>query len=154
MSANRYQPEQAFPPYAYLPGINVHPSHAGGYREGLGEPSVQANSYRFALDLFNHEYFWESHVYFEALWNAQARAGSSGDFFKALIKLSAAGVKLKSGRTETSILHLKRAHELLSTVAKKEGDSFLGVSLNKLLTQLQEAIVAPRQLFQITVSDT
>lgn len=158
MSATRYEPKQAFPPYAYLPGINVHPSHLGGYREGIAEPSVESlsterplenSSYRFALDLFNHEYFWESHVYFEALWNAHSRKGSLGDFFKSMIKLSAAGVKMKSGRTETSILHLKRAHELLTLLAKKESDQFLGISLKSLLAHVDEAILSPTKLFQI-----
>ncbi len=158
MNLHRYQPDQSFPPYAYVPGVNLHPNHSGGYREGIAEPAVepiessaalQNEAYRFALDLFNHEYFWESHVYFEALWNAHSRSGSQADFLKAMIKLSAAGVKLQAGRKDTSILHFKRAEELFKSVAKSEGEAFLGFNLPQLIQETEATAREPQKMFKI-----
>lgn len=84
---------------------------------------------RYSLDLFNYGYFWEAHVYLEALWNAHNRVGSESDFLKALIKLSAAGVKLKMGEVTLAKDHFERAIELISEVIEAEGNLFLGFHL-------------------------
>ncbi|MBC7398201.1 MAG: DUF309 domain-containing protein, partial [Bdellovibrionales bacterium] len=162
MSLHRYRPDQSFPPYAYLPGEHPHPSREGGYRDGLEEPSVHTlehhqplknEAYAFAFDLFNHHYFWESHVYFEAFWNAHAREGSKADFLKGMIKLSAAGIKFQSGRVETSALHFIRARELFLSVLKKEGEFYLGVDLTRLIAELDELSIRPSLLKPLEVHD-
>lgn len=117
--------------------------------EGQGDPIAQPLSLdhpeanidlRYSLDLYNHGYFWESHVYFEALWNAHSREGSVADFLKALIKLGAAGVKITLEQKNLGIEHFHRGKELLQEVMIKEGSLFLGFDLDKLQKQIDESI--------------
>lgn len=145
----RYLPHWPLPPYAFVPGKNPHPLKPDGHMYSSGEPSTVALSekspqecefLRYSLDLFNYEYFWESHVYLEALWNAHHRKGPVADFFKAIIKLSAAGVKVKLNQINAAIGHLDRALELLNDVKKLKNDLFLGFSLEKLETDIKEQI--------------
>ena len=140
----RYAPEKAFPSYIFIPGENPHPKKAGGHMEGEADPvsSVidlnhpeQSKALRFALDLFNHGYYWESHVWFESLWNAHGRVGCVADFLKGLIKLGAAGVKISIGEKENAKDHFIRAKELFSIVQSSEGDKFLGFHLKELISQ-------------------
>ncbi len=108
--------------------------------EGMGEPVVSPIDdpaknldLRFALDLYNFGYFWESHVYFEALWNAHNRKGSVADLLKGLIKLGAAGVKNQIAQEELALEHIERAKELFRAVQNNEGDHFLGFNLKELI---------------------
>lgn len=92
--------------------------------------------YLYGLDLFNHGYFWESHVWWEALWNEAGRKGELADFLKGLIKLAAGGVKINLSQEEVSIGHIDRALELLSPLAQRY-DSFAGIELEKLIGECQ-----------------
>ena len=95
---------------------------------------------RYGLDLFNHRYYWESHVYFEALWNAHERRGESADFFKALIKLAAAGVKKDLGQRKELLEHYHRAQELLLGILTSQKEIFLGFELKEILSQIESAL--------------
>lgn len=101
----------------------------------------EANSFlRYALDLFNYEYFWESHVYFEALWNTHGREGSVSDFLKGMIKLGAAGVKTKVEQLTHAREHFLRAKELFTSVKEAEGVNYLGFDLNALISQIDAVL--------------
>lgn len=135
-----------FPPYVFIPGKNPHPKKAGGHMEGMGDPIVppldtdhpeKDQTLRFSLDLYNHGYFWESHVYFEALWNAHGRVGPVADFLKAMIKLGAAGVKNQLGEKKNARDHFERALELLQSL---EVDTFLGFDILEIETLIEESI--------------
>ena len=89
-----------------------------------------------SLNLYNQGYYWESHVYFEALWNAHKRSGSVADFLKAMIKLGAAGVKLQIDQAENAKVHILRAHELFTSVMKAEGTHFLDFDLSEIIRNL------------------
>lgn len=113
--------------------------------EGLPDPVSEpipesdpgsSEHFRFAIDLYNYGYYWESHVYFEALWNAHKRQGPVADLLKALIKLGAGGVKLSLKENQNAEEHFERAKELLSDVKKHKGADFLGLNLNELLEQI------------------
>lgn len=143
----RLLPEKPFPPYVFIPGVNPHPKKEGGYREGIPEPVAtqverehpeQNEFFNYALDLFNHGYFWESHVYFEALWNAHGRVGSAADFFKGMIKLGAAGVKVSLKQTSNAVDHYLRARELFSIVMDEESEVFLGINLREIIQQIDQ----------------
>ncbi len=138
----RYSPARKFPAYVFVPGENAHPKKAGGHMEGLGDPvsapinpqgPEESHDLRFGLDLYNFGYYWESHVFFEALWNAHQREGSVADLLKAFIKLGAAGVKDLIHQPKLAIEHRQRARELLESVKKSEGDKFLGFDLQELI---------------------
>lgn len=148
----RLLPSRAFPPYVFVPGVNPHPKKDGGYREGVPEPVSKLvdplnpgenEDLLYALDLFNHGYFWESHVYFEALWNAHGRVGSVADFFKGMIKLGAAGVKASLDQAALAEDHLLRANELFTGVLEQEGSHFLGFNLEQII----QDITAQKKLF-------
>src|SRR5689334_6221512 len=111
MSSNsvpRYCPHRPLPPYSYVPGLAPHPTtdprgHSYGHHEpppaALAESSYHDNAnYRYGIDLFNHGFYWEAHEAWESLWHVAGRSGPTADFLKGLIKLAAAGVKLREGR--------------------------------------------------------
>lgn len=102
---------------------------------------------RYALDLLNAGYFWESHVYFEALWNTHGRQGSVADFLKALIKLGAAGVKVSIEQPQLALDHYLRARELFSHVAAAEGETFLGFNLKEIIFKLDQGVTDKLEIY-------
>jgi hypothetical protein len=142
----RLEASWPFPSYIFIPGVNPHPKKSGGHMEGEGDPvaplidvsAPEKNKFlRYSLDLYNHHYYWESHVYFEALWNAHKREGSVADFLKGMIKLGAAGVKFTINQKEAANGHFERAIELFESVRQSEGDEFLGFNLKNLVEQIK-----------------
>ena len=144
----RLYPEKKFPPYAFVPGSHPHPEKAGGHMEGekvtvsraLDPKDIQSSSdFLYALDLYNFGYYWEAHVYLEALWNCSQRKGPVADFLKALIKLCAAGVKVKT-REENGVKgHAERAKELFLKLGNEVHDKhFAGFSLLNLISQAED----------------
>jgi hypothetical protein len=154
----RYHPEKSFPDYIFVPGKNPHPKKSGGHMEGEAEPVAPAldelkpgesEFLRYSLDLFNHGYFWESHVYFEALWNAHGREGNVADFLKGMIKLAAAGVKLAIDQREHARGHYERAAELFQKVMTEEGPYFLGFHLESLLQNITRTLAHDLSSFEV-----
>lgn len=163
-SDHRYQPSWPLPTYIFIPGENPHPKKMGGHMEGEGDPKAETIDLehpeenfhlRYALDLYNHKYFWESHVYFEALWNAHQRSGPVADFLKALIKLGAAGVKLNISQPKMCVEHLERARELLVSVKQKTDVLFIGFDLDFIVKQIDSILASSEiHMFQIHPSWT
>ena len=158
MKDHRYIPSWPLPAYIFIPGVNPHPKKAGGHMEGQADPIApqidlkhpELSDYlRFSLDLFNHHYYWESHVYLEALWNAHHRQGSVADFLKALIKLAAAAIKLQLDQKNIAFDHILRAKELLTSVIAIEGDQFLGFNLKDLNQQLGDLSAENLSIFPL-----
>lgn len=141
----RFLPSRDFPPYIFIPGVNPHPKKEGGHMEGEGDPVAEKidvlhpemNLFlRYSLDLYNYGYYWESHVFFEALWNAHGRTGSVADFLKGMIKLGAAGVKFQIKQPQNAVAHLERARELFNSIMNAEGSIFLGFKLDDLIAKI------------------
>jgi predicted metal-dependent hydrolase len=89
------------------------------------------------LDLFNHGYYWEAHEEWEGLWHACGRRGTTADFLKGLIKLAAAGVKVREGQPRGVLSHARGAAALFAKTAQAVGGEdrrYLGLSLRDLLT--------------------
>ena len=91
-----------------------------------------SSEYLFGVDLYNAKYFWESHEQWEAIWHATGRTGAIADFFKGLIKLSAAGVKKLEGNPAGAQRHLQRAVELFQHVGTSF-DSIAGLQTSTLV---------------------
>lgn len=126
--------------------------------EGEGDPVAEpidplhpqtSEFLRYSLDLFNHGYFWESHVYFESLWNAHGRKGSIALFMQAMIKLGAAGVKLSIRQESSAVGHLERALELFNEVKRAEGETFLGFNLSGITSEIETAMKKELKLFEV-----
>jgi hypothetical protein len=124
--------------------------HSYGHAESVPpalnpERWEDSRPYLHAIDLFNHGYYWEAHEAWESLWHAAGRFGSMANFIKGLIKLAAAGVKVREGRLDGVRRHAQRSIELFNAVrndsASNAGTSFCGLNLRSLI-QFAEQIAA------------
>src|ERR1700687_2172254 len=95
----RFVPEEPLPPYSFVPGQSPHPisdpaGHSFGKKPCLF-PNLDpkgwqtSNPYLYGIDLFNLQYYWESHEQWEGLWHASGRSGVVADYLKGLIHLAA-----------------------------------------------------------------
>ena len=134
--------DQPFPPYTYVPGKCPHPrSDASGHSFGEPEPHVstfdvskwrESCEYLYGIDLFNSEFYWESHEQWEALWHSVGRRGELADFLKGLIKLAAANVKRLEGNDAGVQRHANRAAQLFGNV-RVSHEVMAGLELNRLV---------------------
>ena len=136
--------DRPFPPYAFVPGGPwPHPtSHPEGHSRGRthvpvppieGDEWPDSPSYREGVALFNAGYYWEAHEAWEGLWHAHGRVGPTADVLKGLIKLAAAGVKVRQGQPHGIITHARRAASLFETARAEGGDRRLGLDLGELI---------------------
>jgi hypothetical protein len=134
----------AFPPYAFVPGFSPHPrSHPEGHSYGKKEENVlpldpvnwqEAEMYLYGIDLFNSGYYWEAHEAWEALWHSAGKEGTTADFLKALIKLTAAAVKIRQGQPGGIREHARRAALIFQEIKDQLGRNyFAGLNLGKLV---------------------
>jgi len=147
---------EPFPPYSYVPGGPwPHPTrspqgHSFGRASKLAEPSTGSSEWfarRFqrGVELFNAGYYWEAHEVWEELWHACGRRGTTADLLRALIKLAAAGVKVRERQEHGVRTHARRAAELLRSAAERGEACRLGLDLAGLIEQaLDVATNAPR----------
>jgi hypothetical protein len=140
VSMTRYQPQRELPPYSYVPGQFPHPlSHPQGHSYGteVDEPIVPAEdswdkcgSYLWGVDLFNNGFYWEAHEAWETAWIAAGRKGVVADFLKSLIKLAAAGVKVRENRPTGVQRHALRCIQLLRQLDNQ--NQFFGLNVSEL----------------------
>jgi ribosome biogenesis protein Tsr3 len=142
----RRVPDIAFPPYTFIPGRTPHPvsdpsGHLFGQTPELPPPLdpvcwQESRAYLYGVDLFNHGYYWEAHEVWEGLWRAAGRTGQIADFLKGLIKLAAAGVKVRQGQPRGVVGHAAGAADHIRAIAGQlggEGGVYLGLRLRDLL---------------------
>ena len=128
----RLVPEIPFPLYRHIPGQNPHPEIQAVSVVAIDSQRWWENrTYLLGLDLFNACYYWEAHEQFEGLWLAAGRKGPVADFFKALIKLAAAGVKQTMNQPASVRSQSLRAAQLLRGVGEER---FLGLDLPGLIS--------------------
>ena len=153
--AERYLPSRPFPAYAFVPGKHPHPitdPSGHSYAKPKTVPSPldpdspsSSDDYLHAIDLFNHGFYWEAHEEWEGLWVAADRTGTVADFLKGLIKLAAAGVKVREGQPTGVRKHALRAKQLFQQVIDLPAENvvdrphFAGFELGK-LTELAERL--------------
>lgn len=129
--------EPPLPPYAFVPGLHPHPrrdprGHAYGQpepkRERLDATDWAASAtYLRAFTLLNAGYCWEAHELFEALWHASE--GPVKSLLQGLIRLVAAGVKLREGRPRGVRHHGQAAAALFAEVRAQAGATVAGLDL-------------------------
>ena len=100
------------PAYRHRPGRTPHPRlDPRGHAHGLPEPAPrpvdpgawrEAETYLFAIDLFNAGYFWECHEALEGPWRAAGRGSVQGRFLQGLILLAASELKRETGRAQAA----------------------------------------------------
>ncbi len=129
----RLIPTADLPPYTYVPGTTTpHPirdpkGHSYG-RKGRGGKGMDAKAwadtrnYLLAVDFFNHGFYWEAHEEWERLWRGSGADTTIGRFLKGLIKLSAAGVKVREHSIHGVRRHAASAGEVFADVAAESGE--------------------------------
>ncbi len=127
--ALRHCPNHPFPEYAFVPGMHPHPkSDPQGHSYGDNDAEVPCDAehptfreeFLFGIDLFNAGFYWEAHEAWESLWIACGRRGHWATSLQGLIKLAAAGVKVREGNAIGVSRHATRAAELLSEAATEK----------------------------------
>ncbi|MER9174453.1 DUF309 domain-containing protein [Mesorhizobium sp. M0955] len=148
----RLLPEKSFPSYAYLPGKYPHPVRdplGHSYRSdpvtvAVGE-ALGSDVFLWGIDLFNHGYYWEAHEAWEPLWQAAKQSAQHRLFFKGLILLAAAGVKIREGKRVAAARHATRAAGLFRQVGSPGGlfEKALGMTPAALAEHAQAIVAYP-----------
>lgn len=123
------EPHPSLPPYTHIPGVTPHPiNDPQGHSFGVTHPACappdwqdlpNCELFQRGRQLFNAGYYWEAHEAWEGVWIAAGRTGLVADFVKGLIKLAAAGVKLREGSPTGAQRHLVRANQLLALTQRR-----------------------------------
>ena len=133
--APRLLPSTELPAYTYVPGTDTpHPYRdARGHSYQRKQPApkmltaanwAENRHYLLALDYFNHGYYWESHEDWERLLRTTGNDCTVGRFLKGLVKLSAAGVKVRENSIHGVRRHAASAGEVFADVAAEVGTEF------------------------------
>jgi len=154
-SRPRLLPERAFPAYAYLPGRQPHPVRDPGGHSFAKEPPVitlgtglALETFHWGIDLFNHGYYWEAHEAWEGLWHAALGDASQRLFFKSLILMAAAAVKIREGKQGPALRHAARAAAVSRRLPGAPDPVFeeaLGMPLAELTKRVETAAKIPRE---------
>jgi uncharacterized protein len=140
---------EPLPPYAFVPGGPwPHPTgsprgHAAGRTHAGVSPIVpgdwtHSKPYLRGIALFNAGYYWEAHEAWEGLWHAHGRKGATADVLKGLIKLAAAGVKVRERQPHGVVTHARRAAALLASARSEAGAHQLGLDLERWIAHAQQ----------------
>jgi uncharacterized protein len=127
------------PGYAFIPGMGLpHPmrdprGHSHG-RKRVSPPALHMENwsthrnYLLGLDLFNFGYYWEAHEEWDRLLKSSGPDTLTGKFLKGLVKLSAAGVKVREGSIHGVRRHAASAGEVFADVAaESDTDTYCGL---------------------------
>lgn len=136
--------DRVLPPYSYVPGgpwphpVSGEDGHMRGNAKELAvdictDDVAKIERFRYACRLFHQGYYWEAHEAWEGLWMAEGRRGPVADTLRGLIKLAAAGVKVRQGQRHGVVTHARRASEVLSLVRALHGRWMRGLDLDGLI---------------------
>lgn len=134
-AAPRLLPSTELPNYTYVPGSDTpHPfrdPRGHSYQRKQPAPKMltavtwaENRHYLLALDYFNHGYYWESHEEWERLLRTTGNDSPVGRFLKGLVKLSAAGVKVRENSIHGVRRHAASAGEVFADVAAEVGTEY------------------------------
>ena len=134
-AAPRLLPSTELPNYTYVPGSDTpHPfrdPRGHSYQRKQPAPKMltpiswaENRHYLLALDYFNHGYYWESHEEWERLLRTTGTDSPVGRFLKGLVKLSAAGVKVRENSIHGVRRHAASAGEVFADVAAEVGTEY------------------------------
>jgi uncharacterized protein len=140
----RLLPSTPLPNYTHIHGSGTpHPfrdpkGHSYGRKFKNMKPLVaekwaENRSYLSAIDLFNHGYYWEAHEEWERLFRVSVPDSPTGQFLKGLVKLSAAGMKVREYSIHGVRRHAASAGEVFAEVAAiTELEVFCGLEFTAL----------------------
>ena len=136
------------PDYAFVPGGPFPHPNVGRRAEPAPLPIEEGSwraspSYLLGFELFNAGYYWEAHEVWEGLWHAHGRRGPIADLLKGLIKLAAAGVKVRQGQPHGIVTHAARAAACFASARRVAGRDLLGMDLDELEERSRRIADAP-----------
>lgn len=136
----RYLPGRAFPPYAFLPGRDPHPTrdprgHSHGTQEERPPYLVarrwrESTPYLWGADLYNHGFLWEAHEAWEGLWHASKADRILAPYLQGLIQCAAAWLKIAMQQPKGLERLTALALEKLDQVATASGGHYMGLDLD------------------------
>jgi len=138
-AVSRLLPSTELPAYTHIPGTDTpHPyrdprghSYQRKHQAPKGLTPVtwaENRSYLLALDYFNFGYYWEAHEEWERLLRASGVDTATGRFVKGLVKLSAAGLKVREQSIHGVRRHAASAGEVFADVAAEvDSECFCGL---------------------------
>ena len=92
--------------------------------------------YLYAIDLYNHGFWWEAHEVLEQFWGAVPRGDVQSHFFQGLIKMSAAFIKWVLKEQRGVIFHYTSGKDLLSVVMRTQV-VYCGINLKEYLEKVE-----------------
>ena len=140
----RLLPAVEIPRYTHVPGTGTpHP-----YRDPRGhstdrkplaprplqEPLWAENrSYLYGLDLFNLGFYWEAHDEWDRLYKLTTADTLEGRFLKGLVKMAAAGMKVREESIHGVRRHAASAGEVFADIAaESDVDRYCGLDFTML----------------------
>ncbi len=151
MSADppRYS-RRPFPPYAFVPGRTPHPTRdPDGHSFGM-QPDAPASfdaeagagnqDFLYAIDLINHDYWWEAHEALEGLWIAAGRRTPAGQFLQGLIQIAVAMLKRHQGMTDAA----QRLADAGMARLRGVPDGFMGVDRHDVVARVRACLDQPQ----------
>ena len=92
----------------------------------------------WAVDLFNHGYWWECHEALEGLWHAADRTTPPARFVQSLVHLSAACLNARRGHDAAARRQAARAARGLRR-ARTLGNVVMGLDVERFATEIVRA---------------
>lgn len=140
----RLLPAAPLPEYTYMTGAGLpHPyrdprGHSHQKKNRTPRPLVaeawaENRSYLLAIDYFNFGYYWEAYDAWERLTRVSGADTLVGHFLKGLVKMSAAGMKVRERSIHGVRRHAASAGEVFADVAAEvDGEFYCGLELTML----------------------
>lgn len=153
----RYAAGRPFPPYAFLPGRDPHPTRdPAGHSYGREEaprgalPAArwrESADYLFGTDLYNHGFLWEAHEAWEGLWHVSKPERIQALFLQGLIQCAAAWLKIPMQQPQGLARLSALALEKLAEVERASGGTYMGLEVGDFRRAVAEfAAAAPSAL--------
>jgi hypothetical protein len=150
-----FMPDEAFPPYRFVPGHTPHPfAQKGGYAYGERPPNPPAcaaddwrdnRAYLRGVDFFNRGWWWEAHEAWEGYWHSvEGVDDAQHDLMKGLIQLAACALNRERGHDGGADRLLVTACDALERARRACGaDSLCGLDLPALASEARERLGQP-----------
>lgn len=144
----RFAPARPFPPYAFLPGRDPHPTGDPRGHSFRTEPEPAAayfdaarwrenEDYLFGADLYNAGFLWEAHEAWEGLWHQAKHDALQAELLQGLIQCAAACLKVRmrqpAGVRKLSELGLAR----LERVAREVRGDYMGLDVRAFVARFR-----------------
>jgi hypothetical protein len=150
---DRYLPRRPFPPYAFLPGRDPHPTRdpAGHSHSDQGEAPAAYHpaedwaenvDYLYGVDLYNHGYLWEAHEAWEGLWHQAKHDELQAELLQGLIQCSAAALKIRMDQPGGLLKLSENGTRRLEFVLNQGRETMMGLELRSFIEAFRRFAVS------------